>query len=322
MAANDAQLVRLLALIPYLQSHPGIGLDEAARTFGVAPEQIVADLNIVWLCGLPGQYGGDLIDVDMELVEGEGVIHLSNAEYLARPLTLTPDEAFSLMLALEYVGGLTETGLSDAAASALAKLRGALGERALEAGTVRVATAGLPVRDAVAEAIERGRALELVYDGQHRYSTPLVDPARVVVRHGIAYLQAWSHPRQDWRTYRMERIADASVSDVAAADHGPAPEVPSDWNQALPFSSEATLELTDSGRWVAEYYPTRAVEPLPDGRLRVRLGVVDEGWLTALLLRLGPAVLAVAPAAAAGPAREAAAATLELYAEAAGRLAP
>jgi proteasome accessory factor C len=41
-----------------------------------------------------------LIDIDMDAVDGEGVIHLSNADYLTRPLRLSADEALALVLAL------------------------------------------------------------------------------------------------------------------------------------------------------------------------------------------------------------------------------
>ena len=49
---------------------------------------------------MPGLMPGDLIEIDMDAVDGEGVIHLSNADYLTRPLRLTADEALALVLAL------------------------------------------------------------------------------------------------------------------------------------------------------------------------------------------------------------------------------
>ena len=47
------------------------------------------DLSVLWMCGMPGLTPGDLIDIDMDAVDGEGVIHLSNADYLTRPLRLS-----------------------------------------------------------------------------------------------------------------------------------------------------------------------------------------------------------------------------------------
>ena len=91
-AAKD-QVGRLLRLVPYLHGREQVPLDEAARVIGVPPEQLDKDLRVLFLCGLPGGYPDDLIDVDLEALEGEGVIRVSNADYLARPLRLTPTEA-------------------------------------------------------------------------------------------------------------------------------------------------------------------------------------------------------------------------------------
>ena len=38
--SNEERLPRLLALVPYLQARPGIGIDEAAADFGITEEQL------------------------------------------------------------------------------------------------------------------------------------------------------------------------------------------------------------------------------------------------------------------------------------------
>ena len=60
------------------------------------------------MCGLPGGYPDDLIDVDLDALEGpeaDGVIRVSNADYLARPLRLTPTEATAIIVALRALRG-------------------------------------------------------------------------------------------------------------------------------------------------------------------------------------------------------------------------
>ena len=99
MNSSD-QVARLLALVPYLQAHPDADVRTTASVFGVSPRQLIADLNVLWYCGLPGGMPGDLIEVDMDAVESEGRIRLTNADYLARPLRFTLDEAMSLAVAL------------------------------------------------------------------------------------------------------------------------------------------------------------------------------------------------------------------------------
>ena len=87
------QVQRLLALVPYLRENDGARVDDVAAEFGVRPKQIIADLKVLWFCGLPGAQMGDLIEIDIDAAEGDGVIHLNNADYLARPLRLAADEA-------------------------------------------------------------------------------------------------------------------------------------------------------------------------------------------------------------------------------------
>ena len=54
MGSSTAQrLPRLLALVPYLLSRPGIRISEAAADFGVSEQQLRRDLELLWMCGLP-----------------------------------------------------------------------------------------------------------------------------------------------------------------------------------------------------------------------------------------------------------------------------
>ncbi len=73
------------------------------------------------------------------------------------------------------------------------------------------------------------------------------------------------------------------------------------------------LELTPSGRWVAEYYPCEEVTELGEGRLRVTLRARDQGWLVRLALRLGDAGRVISPVSLIDRVREEASAALARY---------
>ena len=127
-ANAQEQVERMLALVPYLRSRDGIPVDDVARDFGVPPAQIIKDLKVLWFCGLPDAVTGDMIDIDMEALDGEGVVKLSNADYLTRPLRLAPHEALALMVALRALQEVSGPGQRDAVDRALAKLEAATGE--------------------------------------------------------------------------------------------------------------------------------------------------------------------------------------------------
>ena len=107
MSTSIEQVARLLALVPYLQAHPDVDLDATAEAFGVTPRRLLADLEVLWFVGLPGGLPGDLIDIDMDAVQEQGRIRLSNAEYLARPMRFTIEEVTSLIVALRAVREVT-----------------------------------------------------------------------------------------------------------------------------------------------------------------------------------------------------------------------
>jgi len=78
--------------------------------------------------------------------------------------------------------------------------------------------------------------------------------------------------------------------------------VRSGWFDSSASANVVCLELDQPAAWITEYYPTRSVEALPDGGVMVALPVGDPGWLTGLLLRLGPHVRRVDPPEAAADA--------------------
>ncbi len=305
------QVNRMLALVPYLQARPdGADLAQTAAAFAVTPKQLLADLEVLWFCGLPGGLPGDLIEVD---IADTGWIRLSNAEYLSRPLRFSPDEAMSLVVALQLVRELGGPELAEATDGALAKLAGAH-TAARPPVVVEVASGSADIRRQLTEAIERNQVVQLTYDGQTRAetTTPLVEPKRLAVRDGYGYLDAWSRDRDDWRVYRLDRIAEVCATGEAGLDRGEPPAFGSGWLDERPDAAEVTLVLAAPAAWIVEYIPVRASRPTPDG-LEVTLLVADPAWLRALLLRLGAGVLALQPEQAAASAREAAREALTLY---------
>ena len=306
------QVNRLLALVPYLQSHPDAELGATAAVFGVSAEQLLDDLNVLWYCGLPGGMPGDLIEIDMETVAESGRIRLTNAEYLNRPVRFTPDEAMSLVVALRAVRELAGGHLAEGIESALAKL-----ERAAGAGTptpqVAVAGGSGEIREQLAEAAAAGELVELDYtDAGLAPSRPRVAPVKLITRDGFGYLQAWALDRAAWRTYRLDRIGGVERTGEPAGEVGDPPEFGPGWLEQRPDAAEVTLRLKPEASWITEYYPIRAVRREADA-LEVDLLVADPAWLRSLLLRLGRDVLAVLPAEAAAGAREAAAEALAAY---------
>ena len=298
MSYARAQVARLLALVPYIQSREEVPVEQAAADLGVSPEQIVKDLNVLWFCGLPGLGMGDLIDVDMDALEGEGVIRVSNADYLARPLRLGSTEASALIVALRTLRDGGDEAVRPVVDRTLAKLEAAAGDGAALAAQVdvHVQEADAEERRVHAElerALANGRQVRLGYyvPARDEATERTVDPLRLVTAEGHTYLEAWCQRAEDRRLFRLDRVSDVAVLDTPVDDHSDLP--PRDLSEGIFQPSErdtlVTLRLEPRARWVAEYYPVEVTEEVGGGELRIQLRVGDPEWLTRLMLRLGGA---------------------------------
>lgn len=314
---SQAQVRRLLSLVPYLREHDGAAMADVARAFDISLRTLREDLNVLWMCGMPGLAPGDLIDIDMDAVDGEGVIHLSNADYLTRPLRLSADEALALVLGLRTLREIAGPGQRDAVDRALRKLELAAGSTAPDQASVRVTAGQGEVQSRIADGLQRGRRLDLTYDVASRAETTrrLVDPLRVFVLEGYGYLEAWCYSAQALRTFRLDRVVEVVVTDTPVAAHDvQLKDLTTGWFEALRDAPLVTVDLAPEAAWVAEYYPTEAVSARAAGGLTVTLRVTDPAWLRGLLLQLRGGAVVVAPAGAGDSAAEAAQEALDQYA--------
>lgn len=315
---SQAQVRRLLSLVPYLREHDGAAMADVASAFGITAKTLREDLAVLWMCGMPGLTPGDLIDIDMDAVDGDGVIHLSNADYLTRPLRLAADEALALVLALRTLREIAGPGRREAVDRALAKLEVAAGNvSGTEQATVSVTAARDEIQARVNDGLQAGLRLDLTYDVASRAETTrrLVDPLRVFVRDGYGYLEAWCFSADALRTFRLDRIAAVEVTDTPAAGHDVVlKDLTAGWFETLEDAPLVTLDLLASAAWVAEYYPTEQAITHPDAGMTIVVRVTDPAWLRGLLLRLHGGARVVSPVGAGDSAAEAAREALDQYA--------
>jgi proteasome accessory factor C len=308
-------LPRLLALVPWLLAHPDTPVGEVAREFGVDERQIRADLDLIFVCGLPGYGPGDLIDV---VYHGERV-SLSNADTISRPLRLTSEEALALVAALRALVG--QPGLVDTAAAdrALAKLEAAAGEAVSD--EVAVATDVVTDPDVVAvvtEALANGRRVHLRYwvPAPDETTERDVDPIRMFTSGGSVYLVGWCRSVEDVRTFRLDRVLDVRSLEAPADVPAEARQRALDAGMFSPSPDDeiVTLDVEPRARWIADYYPCESAEERGDGGLVVRLRVRDSAWARRLALGLAGQARVLDPPAIAGDVRQAAGEALGRYA--------
>ncbi|MET7641943.1 WYL domain-containing protein [Streptomyces sp. NPDC005438] len=314
MAVNAIdQTRRMLSLVTYLKDRPGARVDEVARAFGVTSEQLIADLDVLPMCGTSYR-GGDLLEID---TDGEH-IWWRNADDVAEPLRIATDEAIALLVAARAVAtlpGLRE-GAREALLRATTKLETAAGEVAGASSRLSVTfeSEGGVFAD-VDRAIAERRRLWMRYYSPARdeLTEREVDPVRLFAV-GHTYLEGWCRLSEARRTFRLDRVAEIRLLDERA---DPPPVEERDLAEGLVQPSEedpeVVIEVSPAGRWVAEYYPHHSAEELPDGGLRIALRTPNPRSLRRLALRLGRDGHIVEPRELAEEARELARRALEGY---------
>ena len=294
MAGIAERLPRLLALVPYLLARPGVLIEEVAADFDVSVRQLRRDLELLWMCGLPGYGPGDLIDLSFE---GDTVTVTFDAG-MRRPLRLSGAEATALVVALR---ALAETpGVVDAGAvrRALAKIEAAAGRA--DGVVVGLATREEAALAAVRDALDHRRALRIRYYTASRDTVGerTVDPMRLLLMEGRSYLEAWCRCAEGMRLFRLDRIEHVATLDEPAMPppHARPTDVSAGLFRAQPDQQVAVLALAPDARWVAEYYPVEELTEGEGGAATVRMRYADTGWMVRLVLGLGADVTVREPA--------------------------
>lgn len=320
--AASPRLERLLSLVPWVMAHPGVTVAEVCDRFKITREELAADLDLLFMCGLPPFGPGDLI---VAYIEGDQVV-IEEADYLARPMRLTRWEAVRLLVtgrALARLEGVTEAGSLK---RGLEKLEAALSpEEAAAAAALaeRVAvelegTGAEPMLAELREAIADRRRLRITYYsfGRDEISEREIDPYVVFGALGNWYVSAHDQASKEQRVFRVDRIKEMTITDqtfelpegfdAASVARGPL-FVPS------PLDVEVTLDLAPAAGWVREITPHDHVHLRDDGWTRMTLRTAHFQWLARLVLRLGADVRIVGPPELAERVRETAKRALGRY---------
>jgi predicted DNA-binding transcriptional regulator YafY len=187
---------------------------DLAERFEVSARTIERDISALQQSGVPiwatpGPGGGYSVDPEMSLP----------------PLNLTADEATAIAVALAASGPIP---FADAARAALRKLVAAMSTASREGARELVGRIHLlqqrgqleatPVVRAVETAVTQRRVLELDYvdASGNRTDHRLVEPYGLAGGQDHWYLMAWCRMRDGGRSFRLDRIQGARVTDEAA----------------------------------------------------------------------------------------------------------
>ncbi len=316
------RLRRLLVMLPWLMQRGEVPVTEMAERFALTEAELVADLELASMCGLP-PFVDEMIDVFID----EGTVFAGIPRVFTRPLRLTAPEGFGLLAAGRAAMALPGAEPEGPLGRALDKLALALGEPAGGGGLV-IDLARPPIADQVAAAAVAGERLAITYWTPSRgaASERTVTPRAVFVDRGHWYVLADDHRSGGERSFRLDRVLEARNTGVI----DPAREVTlpdtDRWFADDPEIERITLRMPTELVWMIERYPvdritsdgaggaSRGVDESAGAPMSVVvMPVTNEQWARRLVLRLGPLAEVQSPARWANLAADTARTILDNY---------
>lgn len=285
---------RLIAMVDFLLHKRRASAEDLARHFEVSVRTIYRDVDSLCAAGvpivaLPGAGGG------YEVAEG----------YSMDRSFLSPDEIADLSSLLR---GLSEAVKDPHLERSLGKIS-ALGRGRGESDTIPppfiadLAPWGGrgPTREIVSflrKAIELRKPVSFEYlDTDSRESKRTVEPLSIVMGGAVWYLHAWCRLREDFRLFRIARMASLRME---AGSFSPEAHAPIPHPFSMMSGDEVPTEITISATagltaQILDVFPGAETYKVPPDRITAKFWYPEGSWLARMILSLGPGVQVIHP---------------------------
>ncbi|MCT9084626.1 helix-turn-helix transcriptional regulator [Streptomyces fulvoviolaceus] len=289
---TPARLLQLLSLLQTPREWPG---GELADRLGVSRRTVRRDIDRLRELGYPVQatLGAD---GGYRLVAGKAM----------PPLVLDDEEAVAIAVGLRAGAGHAVEGVDEASVRALAKLEQVLPSRLRHrVSTLQAATTPLTSGDGASIAPETLTVMASTVAGRERLrfayrakdgvdSRRVVEPYRLVSTGRRWYLVAYDLDRDDWRTFRVDRVSEPFATGARFAPRelptGSAAEYlrqsmyrrQETYEVVVTFAADADVVAAKVPGWLG------VPEPVGEGRCRLRATVGDAvEWMAVRLALTG-----------------------------------
>ena len=212
MIENAAlRAIRLLDLVPYIVAHPGISITELAKVFSISRDEVLKDLNLLFLCGLPGYTPLELIDISFD----EESVVIRDPQNLAAPRNLNESEALIARIALAALE--ESTPKTSAAYPQIIALREKIAKAFSSSIPASAITFTLDKERATLEAIENAIKqeldLEMTYNNVTKDSSSRrsITPISIIAEDKRTLVSAYCHSAKALRTFNLAQISEVST---------------------------------------------------------------------------------------------------------------
>ncbi len=292
------RLKRLLVMLPWLMQRGEVPVAEMASHFSLTESELIADLELAAMCGLP-PFVDEMIDVFID----EGMVVAGVPRVFTRPLRLTAPEGFGLLASGRAAMALPGADPAGPLGRALDKLAAALGSDGVVVDLERP-----PLIDQVVAAVESAERLEITYwtPSRDEATQRSITPRAVFADGGHWYVLADDHRSDSERSFRLDRVLSVAGTGVFETARSVTLPDTGRWFADDPDLERATLQIPTELTWMIERYPTDSVTPATNGSAGgldsavaatsvVVMPISSEQWLCRLLLRIGPRAVVLSP---------------------------
>jgi predicted DNA-binding transcriptional regulator YafY len=321
-------LSRLIGEASFVLSRGEVELDRVAEEFAISTEQVIEDLQVLFVCGDLGTGWEDLIEAEWD----SGFVRVRNADALRRPLQLSAPETTALLAGLATLDPAAgrEAALVESArrklsshleqgAEASADPAGAAGADAPSAGSAAPDVGAAPTSSAAPEAPDQDRrttVLDAVQDAIGaqgslviRYSPPAapgttvrrVHPLELLTVGSRTYVRADCELAGEERRFRLDRIVEILDDDAPLSRPRSEGEDPGTASPTAPapgagrVDGEVWLRLGAGGLWIAEAFEADEIRDLEGGGVFARLSRPVRAALVDAVIEAAGAAEVLAP---------------------------
>ena len=293
--------LRSMDLIPYVLENPGVSIAELSARFSVTQAQIESDLQLVFMCGLPGYTPYELIDVAFE----DGVVSIIDPQVLDKPRKFSSNEIVVIALGLKILIDINQTN-----STALTKLK-QLSDKIAKLGSNKSIlmtgdVSAFPFFEIISKAISEQRVLDLQYHSltKDEITQRKVLPEKMYFLNGSLYLSAIDTDIDSDRVFKVDLIKECKIGERVAG------------KKVLESSFETTviLDVQKQSRNFIERNSSIITAMQQNGdTTRVHLQVSNLEWIKLSVLSNAPGITVISPEPLANAVKQSARDLLALY---------
>ncbi len=284
---------RALNLIPFITNNPGLSIDEIAARFSAPAKEIFKDLEMLFMCGLPGYSHLELIDIELD----DDYVAVRNPQNLDQPRKITSEEGISIILGLQILAdlGVVSTESKERIELLQSRISRLTGNAFSEMVNTSNSVAKSPFLAELESALQNRKSVSISYLSARSDAQSIreIFPIKNYFSNGFGYTQAYCVQSQEDRHFKLDRILSCTPIQFSSHSLTSTTKI-SDESQS--GSTQVKIEIPASCLYFLEENKAIASDIVAiEDQLRASISINDSEWLLQALLALPGRTRILAP---------------------------